>query len=137
VPKFEAIDLARVFSKFHVDFFEANSQQIQEFTKLSVNNLRSNIAKNELIFLHELVASPRTEKLSGFITEVFPSVMHKVAFEKAFIANLCKKIITKAVSNCKFISLMRVLVDGCTEKNFNISEFACASLLTFVKEFQG
>ena len=62
--------------------------------KLSVINLRSNVAKNALIFLGEITSTKKqAEPVQEFVKQVMPTVMAKTVYEKAFIANLAKKAI--------------------------------------------
>jgi hypothetical protein len=67
-----------------------------------VDNLRSNLLKNGLIFTEELLNVHRNMEIGTFIKQVLPAVLLKTIYEKNFIVIEAKKILDNAVQNCLF-----------------------------------
>ena len=53
--QFDTIDILRRMLKFHPEILFSNLSSFNSFLKLSVDNLRSGISKNSLMFSNELL----------------------------------------------------------------------------------
>ena len=62
--QFEAINLLRVINKYHFDTLMQNLQSFTKFLKDSVDNLRSGISKNALMFTTEFLSNEGHQKRS-------------------------------------------------------------------------
>ena len=56
-----------------------------EFVKSQIDNLRSNLIKNSLLFVKELFTERSDKELSEFVRIVLPHVLLKTVYEKNFI----------------------------------------------------
>jgi len=117
ILQFEALDTIRIFQKHTIEFICERYDVISDFLQNSVNNLRSNVSKNALMCLQEFTAQFKPPELEKFVGEQCKVVLLKVVYDKAFISNLAKKVISGAVTNCAYHSLIDVLVEGCKSKN--------------------
>lgn len=76
-------------------------EHFSKFVKGQIDNLRSNLSKNSLLFLKEFSSNKRNEgdhiKLSVFITHVYPIALVKTIYEKNFIVLEAKTTFTNAV----------------------------------------
>jgi len=52
---FEAIDILRAFNKFQFIEVVRNFEEVVEAAKAQVDNLRSNVSKNAILFVHEII----------------------------------------------------------------------------------
>lgn len=106
-----------------------------------VGNLRSNNSKNALALWVELFTQPIKYDLNSnekmwckFIEEVFPSVLLKCTYEKAFIANVAKLGTVNASKAAILPELCHVLVEtGIKTKNMNLCEYSLLCVTHFVK----
>lgn len=72
-----------MFSKFYFDFLEKNlTIQESNFLVGQIDNLRSNLIKNALLFLQELVRDKRNRDLAGFLKMPVQATLTKTTYEK-------------------------------------------------------
>jgi len=87
-----------------------------EFVKGQVDNLRSNLSKNALLFLKEFSSHQRMssyDTIGPFVKVVFPQALIKTVYEKNFIVAEAKRTIELAVQNLIMPEIIDVLVEGC------------------------
>jgi hypothetical protein len=98
--------------------------------KGQIDNLRSNLIKNALLFLNEFFSVPilnehQVALTSSFVKAVVPAVLIKTVYEKNFIVNEAKKTLASATKNALVVpDLIEVLVDGLSNKNISIAEYS-------------
>lgn len=68
----------------------------------------------------------KPEESAEAIADILKVVLSKVNYEKAFIANLSKRVIQKAVVSLPYYPTAEALLDGCTAKSAQITEFSSA-----------
>ena len=88
-----------------------------QFLKDSVDNLRSGISKNSLMFLNEFFqgdhcshGDEKSEAVSCVIETVMPSVLIKTNYEKVFISKEAKAVMTGSIKKCSHVELLNVLL---------------------------
>ena len=86
------------------------------FLRESVDNLRSGICKNSLIFLNELLSgeampAAQTDELTLVLKEVMPSVLIKTNYEKVFISKPAKEVMSQTIAKCPYTELLRILMN--------------------------
>jgi hypothetical protein len=97
-------------NKYHSHDLIENLELFIQFTKDSVENLRSNISKNALMFCTELFNNRETiseikyrYQTTKFIKAIMPSLLFKTVYDKVFISKEAKSAVTNAIKNCIFI----------------------------------
>ncbi len=133
--QYDAVNQLRVLNKFHKEFLSTRLSQdtIGIFIKAQVDNLRSNLSKNALLLVQEVFSDVRGNEIAGFIRLVVPTVLIKTDFEKNFIAQEAKKIMTCVSNDCPYSESIDVLVEGCQTKNGILAESAIGYLAVLVK----
>mmetsp|Transcript_14508 Transcript_14508/g.22516 ORF Transcript_14508/g.22516 Transcript_14508/m.22516 type:complete len:282 (+) Transcript_14508:56-901(+) len=135
--QFEGLDHLRKMSKFHKAKMVEWSAYFAPFLKASVDNLRSGISKDALMFTTEFLkdkGETTTESLVEFIKVVGPSILHKTVYEKAFISKEAKTSMMHAIATAPCSELLAFLLsDGCRCKNNNKS--LMENSYTYVGEF--
>jgi hypothetical protein len=111
-------------NKFYYDALQTNIESLAPLIKPLIDNLRSNLSKNALIFCKELFGEKRGYEMSEFIRQVLPVVLVKTVFEKNFIVIEAKIVMKLATQNCVFPSTIDVLVEGCMSKNGTQAELS-------------
>lgn len=119
--QFNAINNLRVMNKFYPAVLGENLEIFQSFIQLSIENLRSNISKNSLMFCNELFGNQfllQTDKYLAqqvvFITTVLPSIFMRTADDKAFISKEAKQAVQNCLSNYIIPESLDITVkDGC------------------------
>ena len=108
--QFNAIDSLRIMNKFYSYDLIENLELFIQFAKDSVENLRSNISKNALMFCTELFNNQETiseikyrEQTTKFIKVIMPSLLFKTVYDKVFISKEAKSAVANAIKNCIFI----------------------------------
>lgn len=108
-----------------------------EFVKGQVDNLRSNLSKNALLFLKEFSSHQRMssyDTIGPFVKVVFPQALIKTVYEKNFIVAEAKRTIELAVQNLIMPEIIDVLVEGCQAKNIILAEYSMGYLQEVVKK---
>ena len=139
LSQFNAINNLRIMSKYHSDALMENLDSFTSFLKLSVDNLRSNISKNSLMFCTEFFTnseSLQNEKYQAtmiiFLKTVLPSIFHRTVYDKVFIAREAKTAVSNCLKNCVIPEVLEITVsDGCYNKlnNKKLQEEAHVSFL--------
>ena len=66
-----------------------------------MENLRSGIQKNSLIFCTEFFKSGQNSKdVIPFVEAILPSVLFKTVYDKVFISKEAKNAVTYSLENC-------------------------------------
>ena len=137
--QFEALDWLRVINKYHREFLMENIVKFQIFIKESVENLRSGIQKNSLMFATEFFKNieigKNQEKLVSFVQTVLPSVLFKTVYDKVFISKEAKTAVTHSLTTCHFKETLEVIInDGCLNKsNKKLMEDSYSFIGVFIK----
>ena len=91
--QFEGLDFLRIINKYHPDTLMQHLDHFSTFLRDSIDNLRSGISKDALMFTteffnnKELLTNPEYEEyIIRFIDVVMPSIVFKTVYEKSFIA---------------------------------------------------
>ena len=91
-------------NKFHYDVLMENLISFSKFIKDSIDNLRSGISKNALMFTTEFFGNQQgkkdDEQMINFIEVVAPSILFKTVYDKLFINKEAKTTITNAIEHC-------------------------------------
>lgn len=116
-----------------------NLEYFTPFLKVSVDNLRSNISKNSLMFCTEFFnnkESLQTEKyqesLINFLDTILPSVFLRCVYDKVFIAKEAKNAVSNCLKHCVIPQALDITIkDGCHNKinNKKLQEEAHVSFL--------
>ena len=102
--------MIRVLNKYRQENIDLNV--ISKFIKSSVENLRSGISKNALVFLTEFFGSVRKkESLADFVAKILPSIMVKTGADKVFISKEAKNAMVNLVGSCHFGRTLDVLLN--------------------------
>ena len=107
--QFDTIDTLRRIHKFHPQKFIDNVAIFNEFLKLSVQNLRSGIAKNSLMLSNEFLKTKvhtADSSSKDFIINVLPSILHRTVYDKKFISLTAVAAMKEASSNCLFMETL-------------------------------
>ena len=99
----------------------ANISKFFTFVMDSIDNLRSGISKNALMFASEffgnkeVMKNPNFERtIIDFILTSMPSILGKTISEKAFIKIEARNSVENALDNCVFDDLLNILIaNGC------------------------
>jgi len=102
----DALEQLRVLSKYYFEFLSARMNELNESFIMSIESLRSGIAKLALLFLQELVgipgSVPRGLNLSSYLPNVIPLLFHKLLDAKKFIVkevDIClRNIVNSSIS---------------------------------------
>lgn len=104
--QFEALDDMRRVNKYYPEFIFKFLGQYEAFIKESVDNLRSGISKNSLMFVNELLQNKNhasyQEISLGFIKSTLPNILHKSVYEKVFISNEANHAVLHSLQNCLY-----------------------------------
>jgi hypothetical protein len=106
--RFDTLDILRRIHKFHPQKFLEHLGTFGEFLKLSVQNLRSGIAKNGLMLSNEFLGTKvHSSKASiDFVTAVLPSVLHRTVYDKKFISLTAVAAMREAAATCLFLDCL-------------------------------
>ena len=95
--QFECIDELRMLNRFHIVSLMVEISKYFKFIKDSIENLRSGISKNALLFMTEFFNNEEVmtnadykETITEFVNTTMATIVFKTIYEKAFIANLAK-----------------------------------------------
>lgn len=104
---FNALNNLRVINKYHKQVLFESLESFSQFVKLSVENLRSNISKNSLMFCSEFLANKdllSNEKYRSsiiqFLEIVLPALFLRTVYDKMFIAKEAKTAVANCLTNC-------------------------------------
>ena len=139
LAQFNAINNLRILSKFHSQTLMENLEVFTPFMKSAVDNLRSNISKNSLMFCTEFFNNAETlqtekyqESLIKFLEVLLPSIFLRTVYDKVFIAKEAKTAVANCLKNCVIPEALDITVnDGCKNKinNKKLQEEAHVSFL--------
>lgn len=132
----EAIDQLRCINKqYPMDMNEVCKIFWQHIVS-AIQNLRSAVSKNTLMFIGELFAQSQGYKLYDEIINAFaPVILTKCFQEKNFIKVEAQKAVQAMVNNCVYDSTLLSLCKGCFHKNFNICELSAKAMLEMIQKF--
>ena len=124
---FNAMNNLRIMSKYHSAVLMENLEYFTPFVKISVDNLRSNISKNSLMFCNEFFTNKDSlqtqkyqESLINFLNLVLPSVFLRTVYDKVFIAKEAKNAVTNCLKHCIIPEALDITIkDGCHNKISN------------------
>ena len=125
LAQFNAINNLRIMSKYHHGTaLMANLDAFTPFLKASVDNLRSNISKNSLMFCNEFFSNTESlqnekhqEQLIKFLKVALPSIFLRTVYDKVFIAKEAKNAVANCLKNCVIPEVLEIVVqDGCYNK---------------------
>ena len=141
--QFEALDDLRRVNKFYPELLFRFMGQYEPFIKESVDNLRSGISKNSLMFVHEFfkgqhhASSPEHLSISvAFVKSALPNILHKTVYDKVFISNEANHAVLNCLKTCLYKETLQVLInDGCDNKlnNIKLKEKSYGYLSNFVE----
>ena len=104
-------------NKYHTEILVNNLSDFAKFIKESVENLRSGISKNALMFTTEFFTNSSTlaeEKyqatIISFISVAMPSIVFKTVYDKTFIAKEAKSSVTLALKACYYDEMLASLM---------------------------
>src|SRR5215216_3959529 len=75
--QFEAMDTLRLLNKYYPEFIVPKLDGFRGFLIESMNNLRSNVSKNCLLFLQELYMFPDPPEKVNIFPEILPFLILK------------------------------------------------------------
>ena len=140
--QFDTIDVLRQMNKFHAEVLLEHIPSFLTFLKLSVENLRSGISKNSLMFCTEFMKNEihntnLSKSTIEFIKVVQPSILFKTVYDKSFINKEAKNAIVNSLNTCLIIENLEVLLkDGTMSKlkNNSLIENSFSYLGTFIEK---
>ena len=132
----------RQINKFHHHDLAENFENLQEFLKQSIDNLRSSICKNTLTLFVELYSNDKIMKemkfrdqLLSLVRVTLNSLLTRTTYDKVFIAKEAKKAVTCLMENAALFEVLEVLdKDGCHNK-LNNKPLIEASHTTYLDVF--
>ena len=111
-------------NKYHIEVLVNNLPDFAKFIKESVENLRSGISKDSLMFTTEFFSNTSTlteEKyqpaIISFVSITMPSVVFKTVYDKTFIAKEAKTTVAKALEACYYDEMLESLMMYCNGSN--------------------
>lgn len=132
---FELIEHLRMLNKFH--YFELNLR-IKAFTSFiiqSIDNLRSNISKDALLFLKEVIPSSKFKELPAeFLSKIIPVLCDKAISDKSFIRAEAQNVLKLVEVFCVCDSAIVALIEKSFDKNPIICELAFKTLCDLIKQ---
>lgn len=131
---FELIEHLRTLNKFH--YMELCSRLIlfTDFIIQCIDNLRSNVSKDALLFLKEVLPSYKIKELPGeFLSKITPVLVDKSISDKAFIKTEAKKVLKELETYCADDVTIVALSHKCFDKNVIICEIAFQTLTDLIK----
>lgn len=142
--QFNAVENLRILNKYHSHDLIENLELFITFCKDSVENLRSNISKNALMFCTELFNNKEIiseikycEQSTKFIKTIMPSLLFKTVYDKVFISKEAKTAVGHVIKNCIFLQTLESLLnEGCLCKSNNknlIEQSHTTHLLSFIE----
>ena len=129
-------------NKFHAEVLLEHIPLFLTFLKLSVENLRSGISKNSLMFCtefmkNEIHLTSSSKSTQEFIKVVQPSILFKTVYDKSFINKEAKNAVVNSLVTCLIIENLEVLLkDGTMSKlkNNSLIENSYSYLGTFIEK---
>lgn len=110
----------RVLNKYHNHFLSAYGldEEIGDFIKKQIENLRSNLIKNGLLFSQELFSVQKANpQIVPFACHILPAILIKTVYEKNFVVVEAKKSMEQAAANCAFPEMIQILSEGSESKS--------------------
>ena len=124
-----AVDDLRRLNKFHFAFLAANLPAAHDFIIASIDSLRSNIAKNALIFAQELYSTECDPMLLSATSAVLvPALAIKSNYEKTFIAKEAIKAYKSVAKSSVCPESAFGFIEGSKSKNYKIAELSMSLL---------
>lgn len=133
--QFDVVENLRIINKYSPKLFQTYLTQFSVFLQRCIDNLRTNLSKNTLLFMKELFLHFREINPSEeFLSVNLSKVIEKANSEKAFIkteARSALKVLEK--TGCSN-SVVKVLCERTFDKNPQISELSFQTLAETIKE---
>lgn len=132
----EALDQLRCINKqYPCDMNEA-CRIFWPFIVTAINNLRSAVSKNSLLFVKELFLQSKGYKIyDEIIFGLVPVVLSKCFSEKRFLQSEAQKACDALVENCVYDSTLLSFCKGCFHKNFQVKELSVKALCKMIENF--
>ena len=131
---FDVIDSLRILNKYQSSDLLRNISLFIPFLQQGIDSLRSNVSKNSLLFVKELInrscENPPSEEL---ILKILPMIIDKALSDKAFIKNEAKSAIKEFEKHGCWDVTIYILGEKSYDKNSNICELSMQTLLQVVK----
>ena len=140
--QWDAVLNLRILNKFYYQAFESLIDQLSNFIKGQIENLRSNNSRNALALFHEVFSqnsdkSPDGLKTSDtwavFLEANYATVFARVNADKKFISMVAQKGVLAAAEVSPIPPTINVLIKNSSSKSLVLAEFAVRSLEALVK----
>lgn len=131
---FELLEHLRILNKFHYLALNAKITVFPDFIIQNMDSLRSNLAKQALIFLQEVISNHKTKELpQEFLSIMIPLILDKTTSDKGFIKAEAKRVVKEIETNCAGDAAIVAFSLKSFDKNAAICEFSFQSLCETVK----
>ena len=132
---FELLEHLRTLNRFHYAELNIRISYFVEFVIRSLDSLRSNLSKDALIFLKEVIPSAEVKDLPAeFISKIIPVICDKAISDKTFIKSEAKTTLKLIEQYCAGDVAIFALSTKSSDKNVVICELAFQSLCDLVKQ---
>ena len=126
---FQALDNLRILNKYYP---QATNNIITMFWKYileCIDNMKTHISKNVLLYLTEIFENCKTYSLSDeILTGLVPHILAKASSEKSLIKIQAEVALVHITNYCCNDTVILCLCSSCFDKNSNISEYALQTL---------
>ena len=131
---FDVVESLRILNKYHnIELLKFLNLFIP-FLYQGIDSLRSNLSKNSLLFIKELIHySNENSPSEELISKVLPLILDKAVSDKGFIKNEAKNVIKEFEKNGCWDVTINILGEKSFDKNPNVCELSVRTLLELVK----
>ena len=132
--QFETLECLRILNKYHYTELNPKILGFTDFIVSCIDSLRSNLNKEALLLLQELLPNSRSIPLPyTFIDKIVPILCEKSISEKGFIRLEARKVVKELELFCAGDASVIALVAKSFDKNVTICEFAFQALCQSIK----
>lgn len=131
---FELLEQLRVLNKYHYPTLHTKIAGLTDFIIQNIESLRSNLTKEALLLLKEILPSSKQKELpKEFISKIVPILCDKAVCEKRFINTEAKGAVKELEMYCAGDAAVQALSLKCFDKSGAVCEFSFQALCNLVK----
>ena len=131
---FELLEHLRILNKFHYPELNLHLTWFTDFIIQCIDSLRSNLSKDALLFLTEVVPQTQVKELPAeFLSKIVPLICDKAISDLTFIKSEAKIALKSIEKHCAGDAAILALSEKSFDKNVAICELAFQSLCELVK----
>jgi len=133
--QFDVIENLRIINKYSPKELKPYLEQFSFFLQRCIDNLRTNLSKNTLLFMKELFLHFKDiDPSEEFLSTNLSKVIEKAISDKAFIKNEARSALKTLEKTGCSNPVIKVLCDKTFDKNVFISEISFQTLAETIKE---